>query len=79
MFVNEHAVEAPAVVAGKYHASPPGLTPSQARYRDGEAIELKGDEYFLIGDNVDLSADSREYGPTLDPISSVSPISCIGR
>lgn len=64
MFVNGHAIEAPAVVAGKYHASPEGITPSQARYRDGEAIELKGDEYFLIGDNVDLSADSREYGPT---------------
>lgn len=64
VFINDQQVTLPPVIAGRCHASPSVLPPSQARYRDGESIALGPDEYFVIGDNVDVSADSRLAGPS---------------
>jgi signal peptidase I len=60
--LNDKRVTAPAVVAGHYHASPSGWYPS--RYHDGETIVLGPREIFLVGDNVDVSGDSRVHGPS---------------
>lgn len=64
ILVNDQAVALPPVLAGRCHASPAALPPARARYRDGETIALGEDEYFLIGDNVDASRDSRTMGPS---------------
>jgi signal peptidase I len=64
IYVNDQAMTAPAVVAGRYHASPFQQPDATARYHDGQTIVLGSDEYFLIGDNVSISADSRIYGPS---------------
>jgi signal peptidase I len=64
VFVNDQQVTLPSILAGRCHASPSALPPGQARYRDGESIALRPDEYFLIGDNVDVSVDSRLAGPS---------------
>ncbi|MGN6506041.1 MAG: signal peptidase I [Tepidisphaeraceae bacterium] len=64
VFVNDQPITLPPVLAGRCHASPAPVPPSKARYRDGESISLGPNEYFLIGDNVDRSADSRLAGPT---------------
>jgi signal peptidase I len=69
VFVNDQPVALPAVLAGRCHASPAAVPANMARYRDGESIVLGNDDYFLIGDNVDVSADSRLAGPT--PASSL--------
>ena len=64
VYVNDQALTAPAVVAGRYHASPFQHPNPSARYQDGQTIVLGSREYFLIGDNVNISADSRIYGPS---------------
>jgi signal peptidase I len=65
LYVNDQVVTLPAVVAGKYHARlmRQGMQ-SMGRYRDGDTILLGSDEYFVIGDNVDISLDSRLEGPS---------------
>src|SRR5205823_2060885 len=50
VYINDQLMPAPAVVAGRCHASVPGTA---ARYADGQTIALGSDEYFLVGDNVD--------------------------
>jgi signal peptidase I len=64
LFVNDQQLTLPPVLAGKCYASPSALPPDRARYRDGESIALGPDEYFFIGDNVDVSMDSRLAGPS---------------
>jgi signal peptidase I len=64
LFVNDQQVTLPSVLTGRCHAAPAALPPDQARYRDGESIALGADEYFFIGDNVDVSLDSRLAGPS---------------
>jgi signal peptidase I len=63
IFVNDQAVSAPAVVAGRYHASPYQYPSPSARYQEGETIVLGSQQYFIVGDNVNVSKDSRIYGP----------------
>ncbi len=61
IYVNDQLTAAPPVVAGRYHASLPTWP---TKYRDGQTIVLSDRELFLVGDNVDVSGDSRIYGPT---------------
>jgi signal peptidase I len=64
VFINDQPVTVPAVLAGKCHAKLPGGARPETRYYDGDTITLGPDEYFLIGDNIDISADSRINGPS---------------
>jgi signal peptidase I len=59
IYINGQAVAAPPVLAGRCHART-----VVGRYKDGETITLSSDEYFFIGDNVDVSRDSRCDGPS---------------
>ena len=61
--VNGVAVDVPPPLAGRLHAT--SATPGvRSRYADGDAIPLGGRQLFLVGDNVDLSWDSRMAGPS---------------
>jgi signal peptidase I len=64
IFVNDQKIHLPPVLAGRCSASPRGIQAEMARYHDGETIVLAADEFFVIGDNVDVSADSRMVGPS---------------
>ena len=64
VYVNGQAVAAPLVLEGRCHAHPSGIPPQQARYQDGDTIVLGDNDFFLIGDNVDASVDSRMHGPS---------------
>jgi signal peptidase I len=58
LYINDQRADAPAVVAGRFR-----MPPHYARYRDGQTISLAKSEFFVIGDNVEISADSRLFGP----------------
>lgn len=62
LYVNDHPIELPNVLAGHCRAAlgPPPFWP----YHDGQTITLGPDEYFFIGDNADISLDSRHAGPS---------------
>jgi len=62
IYINDQLQTAPAVVAGRYAASLPHFSPPQ--YFDGETIQLGEREFFLVGDNVNRSGDSRIHGPS---------------
>jgi signal peptidase I len=63
LYINDKPQIPPTVLAGKFNAGYPS-SPSRSRYADGQTIVLGPDEYFLIGDNVGLSLDSRADGPS---------------
>jgi signal peptidase I len=64
IFINDKLMTAPAVIAGRCHASVPSMPPDDIKYRDGQTIVLGADEFFFIGDNLDISVDSRWQGPS---------------
>lgn len=61
LFVNGSRIDAPPALAGKFTMWRPKFPAD--KYRDGETIVLGSDEYFVLGDNVDRSLDSRDHGP----------------
>jgi signal peptidase I len=64
IFINDKAADVPPVLAGRCHAAiaDENFAP-MARYRDGQTIQRGPNECFLMGDNVELSYDSRMTGP----------------
>jgi signal peptidase I len=62
LFVNEQRVAAPHVLEGRLRMTLPGVGVPE-RYQDGETVSLGPDDYFVVGDNLDKSADSRIDGP----------------
>lgn len=64
VYINDKPQTPPAVLAGRFRAGYPGGPPSLSQYADGQTITLGPDEYFVIGDNFDLSLDSRADGPS---------------
>ena len=65
IFVNGTTrVALPSVLAGRCHASPAAIPANEAQVSRRPVHFAGRDEYFLIGDNVDISADSRLAGPS---------------
>ena len=64
LYVDEHAVQPPAVLAGKLRASTTGSATGIWKYADGETISLGADDFFFVGDNIAVSLDSRASGPS---------------
>jgi signal peptidase I len=62
IYINDQPANVPAILAGRCRASTPGWT--EPRYAEGQTISLGSDEYFFIGDNIDISGDSRHAGPS---------------
>ncbi len=63
LLIDGKPVTAPPPVLGRYFAASSGPARHLARYADGEAIHLSDQQVFFIGDNVDMSYDSRFTGP----------------
>jgi signal peptidase I len=65
IYINDKPADGiPPVLAGRCRAAMPGPGRRLTRYEDGQTIALAADEYFFIGDNLDISGDSRSYGPS---------------
>jgi signal peptidase I len=62
IFINDQPADVPKVLQGRCRATIPNER--NPRYTGGQTIVLGGNEYFLIGDNIDISGDSRYFGPT---------------
>lgn len=75
VWINDERLALPPPLVGRCRASVRSY-PQPFHYSDGETIELGKNEYFFIGDNVDRSADSRQFGPTteLDIIGVVDAV-----
>ena len=64
VFINDQAVIAPPVLVGRCCAAQGAVPAASSRYRDRQPIILGPNEFFFVGDNVDLSMDSRITGPS---------------
>jgi signal peptidase I len=60
LYINDQLADMPAMIRGRCRASVMG---SASRYVENQTIHIGPNEYFLLGDNVEISADSRLYGP----------------
>lgn len=64
LYVNDQLAQPPPVLEGKLHASGNGFKSGPWKYADGETISLGANEFFVVGDNIAVSADSRVNGPS---------------
>jgi signal peptidase I len=64
IYVNDRAITLPPVIAGRCHAATWRGSGQPPLYEDGKSIALAKDEFFVIGDNLDVSLDSRSRGPS---------------
>lgn len=66
LYINDKLIQPPALLAGRFtfpdtsHAIPP----YPVHYQEGQTITLGSNEFFFVGDNVDVSLDSRLLGPS---------------
>ena len=63
LYINDVKIDAPPVLAGRLTAAPLAAPPGLQRYREGQEIQLGADEYFLVGDHLDVAFDCRVRGP----------------
>lgn len=66
LYVNDKRVEPPALLAGRFRLPDTGRSfpPYPVHYQEGQTITLGKNEFFFIGDNADVSLDSRLLGPS---------------
>ena len=67
LYINDVKIDAPPPLAGRLTAAPLAAPPESRRYREGQEIQLGPDDYFLVGDHLDVAADSRVRGPIPRP------------
>lgn len=63
VYINNQPIALPSVIAGKCHAFAARAPLNWRRYVDGQTIALGPAQYFVLGDNLDVSVDSRMTGP----------------
>jgi len=64
VFINDREETPPVLLAGRLHARSVEHPTGDWKYRDDETIALASNEFFVIGDNVERSLDSRYSGPS---------------
>jgi signal peptidase I len=62
-YVNGKNIALPAIISGRLRLYIILDLDGMTRSKDGYDIKLMNNEYFVIGDNIDISIDSRMYGP----------------
>jgi len=63
LYINDQLLPVPHVLTGKCHAFI-GNHRGAALYDEKQTITLAPNEYFFLGDDIEISGDSRYYGPT---------------
>lgn len=63
LYVNDQLVVPPHLLAGRFRLSDISYA-YPVHYHEGQTIALGNNEFFFIGDNVDVSLDSRLLGPS---------------
>lgn len=69
LIVNGQLAHLPAMMRGRCYAAGAPVPGNSARYIDGQTITLRSNEVFMIGDDPEISNDSRFTGPS--KISSI--------
>lgn len=65
VYADDVAQTSPAATAGRYTMAPGAGGRTFGKYEDGQTVQLGPEEFFVVGDNVERSGDSRLRGPTV--------------